>query len=230
VVTAADLVVADARHHRDEPPVAVDHVLMVILEERQERLRRSPVVVGQIAADEGEVRVLSGGEDVCADGVRPDPAVATRNELQVSVALAGMVRKRYSRAAWPIWNLYSAPAVKPAMIAAKDFQIGVRERFGDGLSDLPDFAFERRVVHDRVGDRLGPDPLDRDCRRRIAAPCQEKRTAIEKIRLCLDNFGLARRFFGKEPRAERKGQRREFRSRNQETCGDQRFAWSRLAT
>ena len=58
-VLAAHLVVADARHHRDQPPPSAQHGAAIVANERQADLDRAAVVVTKASADDG-VRIRVG--------------------------------------------------------------------------------------------------------------------------------------------------------------------------
>ena len=178
-VAAVDLVIADADDHRDQPPPGVDHVPAIVAHEFEAGFALAPVVIPEVAADQGEHRFLRGGQDVVGDGVLVHAAVAAGDELEGVGRPGGHRAEPVGRRVPADLEEVLGPRPQAGHLGPEDVQVGHRvgvllrgDRPPEGL-----LAGLGEPDRDAVGRGRG-DPLDRHGRRRVAPPGEEQRIRL----------------------------------------------------
>ena len=164
VISTANFVVSETGYEGNQPPLAVDHRLGIVANEHQGGVARGTVVVAEVAADEGEHRVLSRGDTVVGDNVRIDAAIAAGDEVKCFRRLRGHRPKAIRRRGESDREFVFGAGRETGQLTLKDGVIGwpgVFRSVGFDGSDLLSFRdgspigfrFQQRRIHN--GERGG---------------------------------------------------------------------------
>src|SRR5262249_28383641 len=151
-VASIDLVVANARDHRDEPAVATDHVLAVIAQKRQAYFDEAAIVITMIAPDDDKTRILPRSLDGVCDGVRIYADIAAGDELDCIGSLGWHRAESILRRALADLEFVIRARRKAGQLGSKYLVIGRRmKRLGDRGLRLPRQILKRSEANRCVG-------------------------------------------------------------------------------